>query len=127
MTITVEANTVLIIEDVPENSMFLSFVMKRAGYSVVAFGSGEEACVWLEAHRPTIILCDIMLPGMDGIAVLKHIQSMDKLRGIPAIAITALAMPGDKEKLLNAGFHDYIAKPALAGTVLESVKKVLAQ
>jgi CheY-like chemotaxis protein len=125
MNIPEAENTILIIEDVPENSMFLSFVLKRAGYTVVAMESGEDACAWLDTHRPVLILCDIMLPGMDGTEVLRHIQSLEHLSSVPTIAITALALPGDKEKLLSAGFTDYVAKPTLAGPLIEVVKRIL--
>ncbi len=125
MDILEATNTILIIEDVPENSVLLSYVLKRAGYAVVAMDSGERACEWLNMHRPMLILSDIMMPGMDGLEVLRHIQSLEHLSHVPTIAITALAMPGDKEKLLSAGFTDYIAKPTLTKPLLEMITRLV--
>ena len=126
MDIIKAENTILVIEDVLENSMFLSFVLKRDGYTVVETDSGEQACEWLNTHRPILILCDVMLPGMDGFEVLRHIKTLDHLSSVPSIAVTALALPGDKEKLLSAGFTDYIAKPTLVKPLLELVKRALS-
>ena len=117
--------TILIIDDVPANKTFLAFVIKRAGYEVVGVDSGEQACDWLAVHTPVLVLCDIMLPGMDGIEVLKYMKSLEHQKNVPAIAITALALEGDKERLLAAGFDDYIAKPIYANDLLNTVKRIL--
>jgi CheY-like chemotaxis protein len=107
--------------------MFFSFVLERAGYTVVSVISGENACEWLNTHRPLLVLCDIMLPGMNGVQVVQYMQTLEHLKDVPAIAITALAMHGDKEKFLASGFIEYIPKPTSPDELIETVKRVLEQ
>ena len=103
--------TILIVEDNDANRELLEDLLGATGYSVVAFGSGEEALAWLAGHRPDLILMDINLPGQDGLALTRQIKARPDLAEVPVIAVTAYAMKGDGERILAAGCDGYITKP----------------
>ncbi len=127
MTVSPADRTVLIIEDIPSIAKLFSILLKKLDLDVVVFENGEDACEWLESHTPVLVLSDIMLPGLSGEEVLRRIRSMNHNETIPVIAVTALALEGDKDRLLESGFTDYISKPVVAPAFLEQIKKYVAQ
>lgn len=105
------SKTIMIVDDDRRNIFALAAVLKSRGYSTVNHDSMEEAIASLQQHLPSIILMDMMMPGMDGYDALHLLKSDPRLRHIPVIAVTAQAMPGDREKCLAAGADDYLPKP----------------
>ncbi len=103
--------TVLVVEDNPTNMTLATFLLKSAGHTVLSATDGEAALALARAEQPHLILMDIQLPGMDGLEATAQLKLDDATRRIPVIALTALAMKGDEERILAAGCDGYIAKP----------------
>lgn len=102
---------ILIIEDNPANMELMSYLLEAFGHTVLSVYNGEEGVEAARNELPDLILCDVHLPKMDGYGVLQQLKSEVALRTIPVIAVTALAMVGDRQKLLAAGFDGYLGKP----------------
>lgn len=79
----------------------------------------------IKKYKPDLVLLDIMLPKMDGMAVIKKVHEDNSLRGISIIAITAKAMKGDKDELLKAGFDDYMSKPINPKELIIKIKNLI--
>lgn len=103
--------TILIVEDDLANRKFLSAYLQMAGYDVKSVDSAKAALVYIQEHLPSLVLTDIRLPGMDGLTLTRQIKGDPTLAHIPIIAITAQAMPGDSDKVKEAGYDGYISKP----------------
>jgi two-component system cell cycle response regulator DivK len=103
--------TVLIVEDNPANMTLAVFLLKSAGHDVLSATDAEAGLALARDERPDLILMDIQLPGMDGLQAIGVLKSSESTRAIPIIALTALAMKGDAERILAAGCQGYIAKP----------------
>jgi CheY-like chemotaxis protein len=102
---------VLVVDDDVRNIFALSSVLERHGMTVITAGTGREAIAILEsADDVTIVLMDIMMPEMDGYETMQVIRQNEKFRRLPIIALTAKAMKGDREKCLEAGATEYLAK-----------------
>ncbi len=120
--------TVLLVDDDMRNVFALARVLQGKGIKVVKAPSGERALREMEAHGKGIdaVLMDIMMPGMDGYETIRRIREMPAGTELPIIALTALAMKGDREKCLAAGATDYLSKPVDTPTLLTVLKKHLA-
>ncbi|HTB87395.1 MAG TPA: response regulator, partial [Steroidobacteraceae bacterium] len=104
--------TVLLVDDDARNIFALSSVLERRGMEVLTATTGSEAIAVLGARSDVaIVLMDIMMPGMDGYETIQAIRSDPTYRRLPILALTAKAMKGDREKCLEAGASDYLAKP----------------
>lgn len=106
-----DVSTVLIVEDNETNMKLSTFLLESADYTVVAATNAEAGLTLARERRPDLILMDIQLPGMDGLQATALLKANLTTRDIPVIALTALAMKGDKERILAAGCDGYIAKP----------------
>jgi len=102
---------VLLVEDNPQNLELMRYLLVAHGHEVRTASDGSEAASLLEAERPDLIVCDIQMPVMNGFELLRWVRGNIRLRGVPVIAVTALAMVGDRESILAAGFDGYLAKP----------------
>jgi CheY-like chemotaxis protein len=88
---------------------------------------GWEAFTHTREHQPNLIVMDIQMPDMDGLEAIRHIRSDPHSTSIPIIALTALAMPGDREKCLAAGADEYLSKPVSLRKLSDILKKLLAK
>ncbi len=102
---------VLIVEDNPANMTLAVFLLKSAGHTVLSATDAEAGLTLARQMAPDLILMDIQLPGMDGLAAIAELKHDEATRTIPVIALTALAMKGDERRILAAGCDAYIAKP----------------
>jgi two-component system cell cycle response regulator DivK len=102
---------VLIIEDNPANMTLAIFLLELAGHSVISATDAEAGLTLARDEQPQLILIDIQLPGMDGLEATRLLKQNDATRDIPVIALTALAMKGDEQRIRAAGCDGYIAKP----------------
>jgi len=110
---------VLVVDDDVRNIFALSSLLERHKMSVVTANTGEEAIEMIERCTDlSLVLMDIMMPDMDGYETMRRIRGFPSLRLLPIIALTAKAMKGDREKCLEAGASDYIAKPVNTGQLL---------
>ena len=102
---------VLVVEDNAANMALATFLLQSAGHIVLSARDAEAGLTLARAEQPDLILMDIQLPGIDGLAATMLLKSDDLTRCIPVIALTALAMKGDEERIRAAGCDGYIAKP----------------
>ena len=105
------AETILVVEDNETNMKLLLFILKSRGYDVLSATNADEALAALKTALPRLILMDLQLPGIDGLALTRKLKADPRTEPIPVIAVTAFAMKGDKEKALDAGCADYLTKP----------------
>ena len=102
---------VLIVEDNSANMTLAVFLLQSAGHAVLTARDAEAGLTLARDEQPDLILMDIQLPGMDGLQATALLKLDDTTRAIPVIALTALAMKGDEERIRAAGCDGYIAKP----------------
>jgi CheY-like chemotaxis protein len=112
---------ILLAEDSEANIATLSDYLAAKGYDVAVARNGSEAVARAQEKRPELILMDIQMPGMDGLEAARRIRARADLAHIPIIALTALAMPGDRERCLEAGASDYLTKPVNLRTLLAAI------
>ncbi|TAD74174.1 MAG: PAS domain S-box protein [Oscillatoriales cyanobacterium] len=114
---------ILVVEDDPTNAKLLQDVLGGWGCGVAIATNGWQAIDWLDDHPVDLVLLDIQLPDMDGLAVLEQIRQDDRWQQLPVVAATALAMDRDRQRCLDAGMQGYLSKPlnedALRATLME--------
>jgi CheY-like chemotaxis protein len=114
---------VLVVDDDVRNIFALSSVLERRGMTVLTAGTGREAIATLESTPDVaIVLMDIMMPEMDGYETMQVLRQIPALRRLPIIALTAKAMKGDREKCLEAGASEYLAKPVNTEQLLAALR-----
>lgn len=118
---------VLVIEDNAANLTFAVFLLESVSHVVMTATDAEEGLARARAELPDLILMDIQLPGMDGLEATAQLKRDEATRAIPVIALTALAMKGDEERIRAAGCNGYIAKPMHYKEFLAAVSAQLAQ
>jgi two-component system cell cycle response regulator DivK len=106
-----EPSVVLIVDDNEKNLRLARDVLRAAGFSTLEATTGAEGVAVAAAHRPDVILMDIRLPDMDGVEARRRLGVDERTVGIPVVALTSLAMKGDREWLLSVGFDGYLEKP----------------
>jgi signal transduction histidine kinase len=117
-----ELKSVLVIEDDPDNMVTVNALLRDEFRIIMAY-SGRDGLDLMKTERPSMVLLDMALPDISGFEVVKEIKRDPALREIPVIAITALSMSGDRERILNAGCDDYISKPFNIDRFFETVRK----
>jgi two-component system cell cycle response regulator DivK len=117
---------ILIIEDNPANMTLAIFLLQSAGHAVLSATDAEAGLTLARDEHPDVILMDMQLPGMDGLQATVLLKRDEATRGIPVIALTALAMKGDEERIRAAGCDGYIAKPMRYQQFLATVASHLA-
>ena len=116
---------ILVIEDNPTNLLLVVYLLRAFGHEVRGAAEGAEGIELARQVKPDLILLDIHMPKMDGYEVVSRLRDDHACRGIPVVAVTALAMAGDREKLLTSGFDGYIAKPIDPETFSAKVQEFL--
>ena len=101
----------MIVEDNERNIKLLRDLLGAHGYRTIEARSAEDAIALAPLERPELVLMDIQLPGMDGVAALHELRKLPETVAVPVIAVTASAMKDDRERLLAAGFDGYVEKP----------------
>jgi CheY-like chemotaxis protein len=115
--------TVLVVDDDVRNIFALSSVLERRGMKVLTASTGKEAITTVESTPElAVVLMDLMMPGMDGYETIHAIRENPSLRRLPIVALTAKAMKGDRERCLEAGASDYLAKPVNTEQLLSALR-----
>ena len=120
------AKTILIVEDNELNMKLFNDLLQAHGYNTLQANDGGEALGLARQHHPDLILMDVQLPEISGLEVTRRLKSDDDLKSIPIVAVTAFAMKGDEEKVLNGGGEGYISKPISVPKFLKTVAKFLS-
>lgn len=102
---------VLLIDDNPASLRLAEFLLAHAGHEVLKAADAGAGLALARSERPDLVLMDVQLPGMDGLAATRELRSDPATRNLKVIALTALAMKGDKQRILAGGCDGYIAKP----------------
>lgn len=113
--------TVLVIEDNAANMTLVAFVLESAGHAVISATDAETGLSLARDQRPDLVLMDIQLPGMDGLEATRQLKADTRTAAIPVIAVTALVMKGDEDRILGAGCNGYLAKPIRYAALLAVV------
>ncbi len=114
---------ILIVEDNELNVKLLRDILEFHGYETIVTDSGAEAVSLSRQDRPDLILLDIQLPDIPGTEVARQLKADRQTRDIPIIAVTAFAMPGDRQRFLDAGCDDYVSKPFRIHDILAIVER----
>ncbi|MCL2385246.1 MAG: response regulator [Alphaproteobacteria bacterium] len=117
--------TILIVEDNELNMKLFNDLLEAHGYQTVQTRNGTEAVELARKHRPDLILMDIQLPEVSGLQVTQWLKADSELCHIPVIAVTAFAMKGDEEKILQGGCEAYLSKPISIVKFIETVRHYL--
>jgi two-component system cell cycle response regulator DivK len=116
---------ILIVEDNPKNLKLIRDVLQFRGYATLEAETAEAGVSLAQERQPALILMDVQLPGMDGSTAMKALKADVSTRHIPIIAMTALAMKGDRERLLAEGFDGYMSKPIAIREIPQMVESYL--
>ncbi len=116
---------VLIVEDNELNMKLFRDLLEAHGIATIQTHDGKMALGMAQEHRPNLIIMDIQLPEISGLEITKQLKENDDLKSIPVIAVTAFAMKGDEQKILDGGCEDYISKPISVSKFIEVVQKHL--
>jgi len=111
----------MIVEDNELNMKLFNDLLESRGYNVIQTRNGMEALDLARAHMPDLILMDIQLPEVSGLVVTKWLKDDEQLAHIPVVAVTAFAMKGDEERILQGGCEGYISKPISVSHFLETI------
>ena len=118
---------ILIVEDNPQNMRLFEMTLRSKGYRLLTATDGEEALDMATRDKPDLIIMDIYLPKVSGLEVTKRLRQMPAFNHVPIIAVTAHAMKGDKEKIIEAGCDAYLPKPINTRQLPEVVTEMLLQ
>ena len=116
---------ILIVDDDLESLRLISLMLQRRGYEVTAAQSGEQALSKIENENPNLIILDVMMPGMDGYEVCRHLRADPQTSHLPVIMFTAKTLVGDKVAGFQAGADDYVTKPIHPAELVSHVESLL--
>lgn len=119
------ATRILVVDDEPHMARLASYVLEKAGYEVRQANGGLEALACLEAEEPDLVLCDIMMPDMDGFELVCTIRADLRWRHLPVIMLTALGQESDLNRAKEAGANGYLTKPFSSSQILSEVRRHL--
>ena len=118
-------NIILLVEDDFMNMRLAQHILEAEGYTVLKATTAQEALEQVESTLPELILMDVRLPDMDGLTVVKILRGSAKTRDITILALTACAMKGDRERILQMGCNGYISKPIDVQGFVSTVRRFL--
>lgn len=116
---------IAVIDDEEDSLMVIEAILSAYGANVHTAPNGAEGLSVIRQVRPKFVICDLSMPVLDGWGVIHTMQRDVMLKDIPAIALTAHAMIGDRERALGAGFHNYLSKPLTVETFVQDVVRLL--
>ena len=117
---------ILLVDDEEMNRDMLTRRLKKKGFEILTAENGEQACERAAADQPDLILLDMLMPVMDGYDAARKLREDETTRSIPIIGLTALAMSGDREKVIAAGCDEYESKPVQLKELLEKMERLLS-
>jgi two-component system cell cycle response regulator len=117
---------VLVIEDNSDNLALMMYLLRAYGHTVVTATDGDSGLQAVKDEAPDLVVCDINLPGLDGYEVARRLRADPQYTDLPLVAVSALAMVGDRERGLEAGFDGYMEKPIDPALFVEQVEGTLA-
>lgn len=117
---------ILLAENSEANIQTLTSYLGHKGYHLLTANTGNEAVALTQSRNPDLILMDIQMPGMDGLEAIRQIRCLQSFKTLPIIALTALAMPGDRDRCIAAGATDYFSKPFKLERLEERMQELLA-
>jgi CheY-like chemotaxis protein len=118
---------ILVVEDNEANRILMRQILKYHGYEVLEAADGEAGLKMAREHMPDLILLDLQMPVMGGIAVIRELRKTPELSKLKVMAVTSFAMKGDREKALEAGFDEYVTKPIDTRKFVELVKNIISR
>jgi two-component system cell cycle response regulator DivK len=121
------SSTVLIVEDNDKNMKLVRDILRHEGYTTLEAATGREGLRLATEARPDLVLMDIQLPDIDGIAVLREIRRNGALDAVPVLAVSASVMPDEQQKIVSSGFDAFITKPIQLQQFRETVQRMLKE
>ncbi|MBV8324879.1 response regulator [Chryseobacterium sp.] len=116
---------ILIVDDDPRNIFALKLTLKARGYTIESCIMAQEAFEILKSDSEvSVVLMDMMMPGIDGYEAVRTIRRTPEIKDIPVIAVTAQAMPEDRQKCIEAGANDYVSKPIDVDLLIKAIEKL---
>ncbi|MCA9913946.1 MAG: response regulator [Anaerolineae bacterium] len=116
---------IVVIDDEPDSLEVARYILDFYGANVYTATNGAEGLRLVQAVNPRFVISDLSMPEMDGWGFLKNLQEISAHREVPVIALTAHAMRGDRERAIDAGFHNYLTKPLTANTFIDELLTLL--
>jgi two-component system, cell cycle response regulator DivK len=116
---------VLVVDDNRSSRDLIRAILKNVQCIVIEASHGQEALDLLQQERPGLVLLDIDMPGLNGLAVVKKIREDMSFTGLPVVAVTAFAVERDRERAMAAGFTAYVTKPVRAASLRQQVRQLL--
>jgi two-component system, cell cycle response regulator DivK len=116
---------ILVVEDNDKNRKLVRDVLTFKGYEMIEAETGEEGVRLAQERRPSLVLMDIRLPGIDGIEALRQLRAAEATREIPIMAMTASVMTADRQKITDAGFDAFQSKPLKVSDFVAAVERLL--
>lgn len=121
------SSTVLIVEDNDKNMKLVRDILRHEGYATLEAATGREGLRLAREARPDLVLMDIQLPDIDGIAVLREIRLDAAFDAVPVVAVSASVMPDEQQKIVSSGFDAFITKPIQLQQFRETVQRMLKE
>ena len=119
------AKRILVVEDNDLNRKLFCDVLKANGYEVVPVADGQNVLATAQRFAPDLVIMDIQLPNVSGIALIAQLKAATAQNGVPVLAVTAYAGKGDEERIRAAGAADYLAKPVSLGPFMAAVRRLV--
>lgn len=116
---------ILIVEDNPQNLKLASLVLLKAGFEVLQAGDGEQGVRMARELRPDLVLMDLQMPGLDGFGAMAQLRGDPATAGMKIAVLSAAAMKGDRERIMQSGCDAYLAKPFAYKELVELVTRLL--